>query len=65
MKQSQQDDNYDALELFAEQSFVFLTLVALKRNLNTDEVWLLEKAARTASLSSAPSIANPSIGRCA
>lgn len=59
MKQSQQDDNYDALELFAEQSFIFLTLVALKRKLNTDEFWLLDRAARAASLSASPAAFGP------
>lgn len=43
--QSHQDDNYEALETFAEQVYVFLTLLALQRRLNCDEMWVLEHAA--------------------
>jgi hypothetical protein len=42
--QSHVDDNYDALELFAEQIFIFLSLLALQRRLNCDETYILERA---------------------
>jgi hypothetical protein len=50
MPQSTQDDRYDALELFAEQSYVFLVLLALQHRLTPDEAYLLEKAARVAAM---------------
>jgi hypothetical protein len=50
MPQSQQDDNYDALETFAETTYMFLVLKAIQQRLSQDEVWLLERASRAAAL---------------
>ena len=44
MPQSFQDDYFDALETFAETTYVFLVLLALQRRLSTDEVYILERA---------------------
>jgi hypothetical protein len=52
--QSIQDDNYEALELLAEQIFIFLTLKAIQTRLSTDETWILERAAKVAALIQAP-----------
>jgi len=44
MSQKYQDDHFEALELFAEQVFIFLSLLANQRRLNCDELWVLERA---------------------
>jgi hypothetical protein len=48
MPQSRQDDLWDALATFAETTFIYLVLVALKRRLTEDEVWLLSRATKVA-----------------
>jgi hypothetical protein len=39
-------NNYDELELFAEQVYIVLTLIALQRRLNCDETYILERAVK-------------------
>jgi len=46
MSQSQQDDRFDDLELFAERSYVILTQAAKQRRLNEIELYLLGHAAK-------------------
>jgi len=48
MPQSRQDDLWDALSTFAETTYIYLVLVALKRRLNGDELYLLDRAAKAA-----------------
>ena len=48
--QSLQDDNYEFLELFAEQVYIFLVLKALQSGLSPDEAWILDHASRVAAL---------------
>jgi hypothetical protein len=48
MRQSRQDDLWDQLATFAETTYIFLALVAQKRRLNTDEIYLLDRAAKAA-----------------
>jgi hypothetical protein len=50
MPMTVQDDHYDVLELFAEQVYIFLSLMALQRRLNCDELWVLERASKVMSL---------------
>jgi hypothetical protein len=40
----------EALETFAEQTYIFLSLVALQRRLNCDELYVLEQASKVMSL---------------
>lgn len=49
MKQSQQDDVFDDLQLFAETTYLNLVLAALKRTLNEDEVAILGRVIRLVS----------------
>jgi hypothetical protein len=44
MSQSYQDNHYEHLELFAEQTYIFFTLLAIQRRLNCDELHVLERA---------------------
>ena len=50
MSQNQREEQYEALELFAEQIFIFLSLLAIQRRLSCDEVWVLERASTVMSL---------------
>jgi hypothetical protein len=50
MPQSLQDDHYEALELFAEQVFIFLSLLAIQRRLSCDELYVLERASKVMAL---------------
>ncbi len=46
MRQSQQDDIFDNLQLFAEKTYIYLTLCAKQRRLNQDELYILEQASK-------------------
>jgi hypothetical protein len=48
--QSHQDDNYEALETFAETTYIFLTLKAIQQRISEDELYLLDPAAKVAVL---------------
>jgi hypothetical protein len=50
MKQSRCDDLFHDLATFAETTYVFLVLLACQRRLNTDEVYLLDRAAKAAAV---------------
>jgi hypothetical protein len=40
----------ESLEAFAEQIFIFLSLLAIQRRLNCDEVYVLERASKVMGL---------------
>jgi hypothetical protein len=40
--QSYQDDHFEALELALEKIYIFLSLLALQKRLNCDEMYILE-----------------------
>ena len=42
MTQSRQDDLFTSLETFAEKTYIFLCLLAQKRNLTEEEVYILD-----------------------
>jgi hypothetical protein len=44
--QSFQDDTWEDLRLFAETTYLNLVLAAVKRELTSDEVAILERAAK-------------------
>lgn len=46
MTQSQQDDLFPELETFAQSVYQSLVLAALKRELNEDEIAVLERLSR-------------------
>jgi hypothetical protein len=46
MPQTHQDDTYDYLATFAETTYVFLVLLSGQRRLNTDELYILDRAAK-------------------
>lgn len=50
MGQSHINDTYDQLATFAETSYIFLMLVAQKRRLTEDEIYILDRAAKAAAL---------------
>jgi hypothetical protein len=48
LRQSHQDDIFDQLATFAETTYMYLVMVAIKRRLTDDETWLLDRAAKAA-----------------
>lgn len=46
MSQRRQDDTWEALATFAETTYMYLVMVAIKRRLTEDETWLLDRAAK-------------------
>jgi hypothetical protein len=63
MLQPTHADIFDALELFAEQSYLLLVETNKRRRLTSEESYLLERAVHAANLSSAPSSAGGSACR--
>jgi hypothetical protein len=48
--QTSRDDKYDVLELFAEEVYIFLSLLAIQRRLGCDELWVFERAVKVMAL---------------
>jgi hypothetical protein len=48
--QTSRDDKCDVLELFAEEVYIFLSLLAIQRRLGCDELWIFERAVKVMAL---------------
>jgi hypothetical protein len=48
MPMTAQDDIFDELATFAEQTYIFLVLLSRQRKLNPDEVYILDRAVAVA-----------------